>query len=245
MANEGQAQIPTPHPRIFHSVAAAEEVYRQEQQRNDVLGAKIDDLGRTVSEKLDVIASLLQQLLASPNVQPTPPAVPPSSAIPLKFEPIPIPPPTTDTGLRPLSLGRTQSDPEVDRLQFIQRDRSIPPPSLSPTRIPVQPFTRCSPSPQQQNSDSKPIVGVKLPIFRGKYTDNVHAWLTIIRDRFRLHKTPDEEKIANISALFKDDALVWYLDLQKKYLRAPTWAEFEMELDIKFAQNPVRISWLC
>jgi len=133
---------------------------------------------------------------------------------PLMFD---LPPQITmdpTTGLRPLSL-QSQSDPEVDRPQFMQRDRSLPPPNLSPARIPVQPFTQCtrSPSHKPKNSDAKPIVGVKLPIFRGKYTDNVHAWLAIIRDHFHLHKTPDNEKIANISALFKDDALVWYLDL--------------------------------
>jgi hypothetical protein len=275
-----QAQTPAPSdppPRIFYSIAAAEDAYRQEQERNDALGAKIDDLGRTLGGKLDKLTdkltSLMEQFLARmpsasppasapiPSVTPafkyesTPPPFPGPPLAPPKFESTPFdvdlsPQTTTDplARLRTLNLLRSRSDPEIEtRRQFMQRDRSVPPPrTQSPsTRIPVQPFGhgRRSPSPRREGS-SKPLVGVKLPVFRGKYTDNVHAWLTVIRDRFHLHKTPDDEKIPNISALFEDDALVWYLDLRRKYPRPPTWEEFELELEIKFAQNPVRISWL-
>jgi len=38
--------------------------------------------------------------------------------------------------------------------------------------------------------------------------------------------------------------LVWYLDLRRKFLRAPTWEEFKTELRIKFAQSPIRMSHL-
>src|SRR5271154_666712 len=276
-SDQAQTSVNPPATRLFYTLAAAEDAFRQEPQRNDVLSAKLDEnfdkLERTMGEKLDSIVSLLERLLTNSALAPPVPAPVPSVTPPFKYESTPAPPlapPKFDTtpfkfdpslgpqiamdppttGLRPLNLFRSQSDPVPDRRQFMQRDRSIPPQSLNPMRIPVEPFlnprrTR-SPSPQPKSrGDAKPIVGVKLPNFRGKYTDNVHAWLAIIRDRFHLHKTPDDEKIANISALFKDDALVWYLDLQKKYPhRAPTWEEFEMELDVKFAQNPVRISWL-
>lgn len=273
-SDQAQTQPPSdPPPRIFYSIAAAEDAYRQEQERNDALGAKIDDLGRTLGGKLDKLTSLMEQFLARmpsasppasapiPSVTPafkyesTPPPFPGPPLAPPKFDSTPFdvdlsPQATTDplARLRTLNLLRSRSDPEIEtRRQFMQRDRSVPPPKTqSPsTRIPIQPFGhgRRSPSPGQEGS-SKPLVGVKLPVFRGKYTDNVHAWLTVIRDRFHLHKTPDDEKIPNISALFEDDALVWYLDLRRKYPRPPTWEEFELELEVKFAQNPVRISWL-
>jgi hypothetical protein len=38
--NSDQAQTNT---RIFHTIAAAEEALRQEQQRNDILSAKLDE----------------------------------------------------------------------------------------------------------------------------------------------------------------------------------------------------------
>src|SRR5271155_2793145 len=233
-SDQAQTSVNPPATRLFYTLAAAEDVFRQEQQRNDVLSAKLDEnfdkLERTMGEKLDSIVSLLERLLANSALAPPAPAPIPLVTPPFKYESIPAPPlappnfnissgPTVDpptTGLRPLNLFRSQSDPVPDRQQFMQRDRSVPPQSLNPAHIPVEPFlnprrTR-SPSPQPKSrGDAKPIVGVKLPNFRGKYTDNVHAWLAIIRDRFHLHKTPDDEKIANISALFKDDALVWYL----------------------------------
>src|SRR5215510_8598555 len=53
-----------------------------------------------------------------------------------------------------------------------------------------------------------------------------------------------QKKIADISALFEDDALVWYLDLRTKFPRSPSWEEFKTELRVKFAESPVRMSYI-
>ena len=129
----------------------------------------------------------------------------------------------------------------------MQSDRSLPPRSQSPTRIPIQPFSRWLPSSNGSlgNGSYKPLTGIKLPIFHGRYIENVNAWITIIEDRFFLAETLDNKKIPDISALFMDDALVWYLDLQTKYLHGPPlWKEFKMELHVKFADSSVRMSYL-
>ena len=269
MANEEQPQT-TPHTRLFHSVAAAEDAYRQELQRNEVLATKLDvkfdELGRTIGGKLDSLGdkfdeltSLLKQvLLANTSAASAPPAVPPAapsltSLTPPLAPPKPestsfdLPPPATDTvtGLRALNLARSQSDPEVNpRRAFLQRDRSLPPQSQSPTRIPIQPFLRHSPSPSRQETSYKPMNGIKLPSFHGRYTEDVNAWIIIIEDRFYLHETREDKKIAEISALLEDDARSWYLNLKKLYPRPPSWEEFKMELRVKFADSPIRLSYL-
>ena len=265
MANDSdQAQTTTANERSFYTIAAAEAALRQEQQRNDVLSAKLDEkfdeLGKTIGGKLDNLLSLLERVLATTATTSKQESVPPpleqgppllSETLALKIEVTPIPPltdvQTTTSGLRSFSLLRTQSDSETDRRQFMQRDRSLPPRSQSPTCIPIQPFSRRSPSPNSSlgNGSYKPLTGVKLPIFHGRYMENVNAWITIIEDRFFLAETPDNKKIADISALFMDDALVWYLDLRTKYLHGPpSWEEFKMELHVKFADSPVRMSYL-
>jgi len=57
---------------IFHSVAAAEDAYWQELQRNEILAGKLDELERTRGEKLDNIAALLERILASNATCPSP-----------------------------------------------------------------------------------------------------------------------------------------------------------------------------
>ena len=63
-SDQTQTTINPTGERSFYTIAAAEEALRQEQQRNNTLNVKIDSLERTVGEKLDTIASLLQQLIS-------------------------------------------------------------------------------------------------------------------------------------------------------------------------------------
>ena len=78
----------------------------------------------------------------------------------------------------------------------------------------VQPFRRQAPSPLRLVDNLyKPLTEIKLPVFHGRYIENVNTWITIIEDRFFLHGTLENKKIADISALSEDNALVWYLDL--------------------------------
>ena len=123
------------------------------------------------------------------------------------------------------------------RREFMERDRSAVPdsdqeaadrPRRSPTRH--RPY--------------KGLGGVRLPKFYGKYTEDVNAWITIIEDQFFLAQTPDDVKIATISALFKDEALTWYLWLRDQYQRPPSWEEFKKELRVKFAESTVRTAAL-
>jgi hypothetical protein len=97
-----------------------------------------------------------------------------------------------------------------------------------------------SPAPREY----KPMLGIKLPSFHGRYTEDVNAWLTIIEDRFYLHGTHDDKKIAEISALLEDDARSWYLNLRKLYPpgQPPSWGQFRLELRVKFADSPIRLS---
>src|SRR5271155_5394519 len=192
MASEDQAQTQqTPGPRLFYTIAQAEDAYRTQVQLTESLTAKFDELGGTIGGKLDglgdkfdELATLLRQLLganpAATSSRPVPPVVPVSPPrlsplLPSKLESTPFdlppPPPVTDptTGLRPLALSRSQSDPEVNpRRSFLQRDRSLPLPSQPQNRIPIQPFRR-SPSPSK-NADHtyKPMTGIKLPSFHGR-----------------------------------------------------------------------------
>jgi Ty3 transposon capsid-like protein/Zinc knuckle len=88
------------------------------------------------------------------------------------------------------------------------------------------------------------LSGVKPPKFHGKYTEDVNAWITIIEDQFYLNPTAEATKIAAVSALFKDDALTWYLWLRNQYQRPPSWTEFKKELQVKFADSPVHTAAL-
>jgi hypothetical protein len=226
---------PSPQ-RIFQSMAAAEEAYRQEQQRNEALG-----------NKLDRIAELLERLV----VQTSTPSPPPATSPETKNEPDVTPAPIDEepsrsisptSGLRVLNLPRSRSDPSntspTSRREYLQRDRSRPPPSSSPSRLPT------TPAHEDDGSFYKAVSGTKLPFFRGRYIDNVNAWITIIEDRFWLIKTPERAKIATVSALFKGDALIWYLDIRSQYVKQPTWEEFKRELRVKFADSPIRTSYL-
>src|SRR5947207_8634262 len=122
MANEDQARTPA---CLFYSISAAEEAYRQQSQLIDSLGGKldglsgnIDELGKTLGAKLDNLTSLLEKLLTNIlTPAPAPSATPASPTIETKPESTRfVPSPITDpiTGLRPLNLGRSQSDPDVN-----------------------------------------------------------------------------------------------------------------------------------
>jgi len=131
----------------------------------------------------------------------------------------------TDPALRPLSLGQSYSDPQADRWEFLQRERSVLLRSQSPTRIPAQPYSwwhHGNGSTTSNGNAYEPLTGIKLSIFHGQYTENVNAWITVIEDHFYLHETPENKKIANVAALFTDDALVWYLDLCSTYPQPPS-----------------------
>ena len=235
-----ESTLQPPPQRIFQSMTAAEEAYRQEQQRNDALGSK-----------LNRIAELLERLIVQTS---TPPPPPPATPQETKIEPGVTPAPIDEetsrsisptSGLRVLNLPRSRSDPSStmftpeSRRDYLQRDRSRPPPSSSPSRLPTTPKPE-----EDESSFYKALAGTRLPYFHGRYTDNVNAWITIIEDRFWLTKIPERVKIASISSLFKGDALMWYLDIRSQYNKQPTWEEFKRELRVKFADSPIRTSYL-
>jgi hypothetical protein len=240
---------PTPPIHVFHSIAAAEEAYRAEVQRNEVFSAKFDVLGA----KLDRLTTVLERLSTAIAAQPQPStsatSLPPED-ITAKLESTPAPaltpppPSPTSSGLRELQLPRSLSDPIIPRREYIRRDRSRPPPDSLNPRSSVHPITRqLSPVPRG-NHDYRGLSGAKLPAFHGRYTENVNAWLILIEDRFRIAQTPEHMKIASISSLFHDDALTWYLWIRSQYPHAPTWEEFKKELRVKFADSPVRTGYL-
>ena len=161
-----------PTARVFYSTRAAEEAYRQEFQRNEVLsakldefGEKIDQLGSTLGEKLDRLSDLFERFLESQ--QPRPPILPFTrepkvESVADSIDELPPPELTGSTNLRVLNLPRSQSDPTVpSRREFLQRDRSRPPPSLSPTRVPAEPSPRRNGPPQrrQENEHGRPRDG--------------------------------------------------------------------------------------
>ena len=77
------------------------------------------------------------------------------------------------------SPSHSASESQVnERRQFIDRDRSTEP--VIETDDTDGDETIVSPN-------YKELVGVKLPTFRGKYTDDVNAWISIIEDQLTLH----------------------------------------------------------
>lgn len=239
---------PTPATRVFHSIAAAEEAYRTEVQRNEVFSAKFDVLGA----KLDRLTTAIERLSTAMTIQVQPqPFTSPLEETTAKIESTPVPSAITPPPLSPMSSGlrelqppRSLSDPTMSRREYLERDRSRPPDNLNP-RSSVHPVTRrLSPVPSRHNNDYRGLSGAKLPTFHGRYTENVNAWLILIEDRFRIAQTPEHMKIASISSLFHDDALTWYLWIRSQYPHAPTWEEFKKELQVKFADSPIRTSFL-
>jgi hypothetical protein len=74
MANDDQAQ-----PRMFYTIASAEEAYRQELQKNEVIATKFNELEGTIGGKLDILlnkfdelSSLLKQVLLINTSVPAP-----------------------------------------------------------------------------------------------------------------------------------------------------------------------------
>src|ERR1700726_321977 len=92
---------PQPPPqRIFQSMTAAEEAYRQKQQRNDTLGSK-----------LNRIAELLKRLIVQTS---TPSSPPPATPQETKIEPGVTPAPINEETSRSISLTS-----DVTNLRFI------------------------------------------------------------------------------------------------------------------------------
>ena len=111
--------IPSTH--VFHSIAAAEEAYCTEVQRNEVFSTKFDVLGA----KLDRLTTALERLSTTIQAQPQPSTSLPleettmtkleSTSAPSALTPPPLSPTSSATGLRELQLPRSLSDPTIPR----------------------------------------------------------------------------------------------------------------------------------
>jgi Ty3 transposon capsid-like protein len=218
-------------PRVFQSMHAAEEAYRQQVDQNrqqlaqfTLLNTKIDSLITTIGALVEALTprsstEQLQQSSINPDSNPSTDPNSNSSTDPNSNPPI---------------------DPDSDpRREFMERDRSAVPPEITTEIDPIAPISFSS-----SFSNSRSLTGVKLPRFYGKYTEDINSWITIIEDQFFLHATKEKYKVANISPLLQDDALIWYTWLKAQYRRPITWNEFKQELRTKYADSTVRTSAL-
>src|SRR5437667_755156 len=162
-------------------MSSAEDAYCQQLQLNEILDSKFDKLEEILGEKLDSVVSLLAQFLS--GNAPSIPAIPPVPSAPghsASSSPIDTTPLNPDIGLCVFHLPRSCSS----RCEFQERNQPVPSPH-SPNQILVQLFTRRN-SPSRNDGLYKPLTGIKLPVFRRRYNENVNAWITIIEDRFFL-----------------------------------------------------------
>jgi hypothetical protein len=204
-------------PRLFQSMNAAEEAYRQQVQMNEQLGTKIDALTESINNLIVLLTARL----------PEPPPPPPNNSVNSSNNQ------QDQTPETPESNDNIQTN---SRREFIERDRSNPPENDGTS----------STAPADDASTTKPkiLTGVKLPKFYGKYTEDVNAWISIIEDQFFIHQVAEKHRVASISPLLKDDALTWYLWLKSQYRRPITWKELKKELHVKYAESTVRTSAL-
>jgi hypothetical protein len=115
----------TPPTRVFHSIAAAEEAYRAEVERNEIFTAKFDIL----EEKLDRLTTALEQLATALTTTPPPPL--PPRPLEAKLKPLllsEIPRTTSPDSVvkprpRPLSFSSTAS---TALIKFGLRRQSLP-----------------------------------------------------------------------------------------------------------------------
>ena len=221
---EGDQPHQTEPTRIFHSIASAQEAFRQQQERSDRLADQLDTSTSTVS----MLGTFLQGFL--------PRAVDQGQRTNL---PLSKPSPTNSATSPPAAAHVQIGEPPLERRRFLGRDRS-----LEPIDIENDDDDEATMSASVQPLSYKGLSGVKLPKFHGKYTEDVNAWISVIEDQFLLHRTPQRSKVAAVSALLVDDALTWYIWLKEQYGRLPTWTEFCRELRRKYAESPIRTAAL-
>jgi hypothetical protein len=225
-----------PH-RIFHSMAAADEAFRDQVENNR---AQIE-LSRELSTKMDTISNDIKALTAIMNrfVDAFAASQPRAQVQVQQAQPQPEVKQPASPAL-PVSRYRSISPHSADitptgnrRRVFLGQDRSAEPMSF---------LAEEDPRSYRPSRSSRGLTGIRLPKFHGRYTEDVDAWIAIIEDQFILSGIEGRHKVPSISALLVDDARLWYVWLRKEFGHALGWEEFTKELRIKFSESPVRIS---